>query len=214
MSTLATPVLGEEHPRWENLLEHRFDPSAPEPAGWDDAVAHLDACSACRARALSIDPTLGFRRLPELDVDAAEIEAMQHSVALLRRNRQLSAQQGEVLQEAHQARAWRWWRPAAAALAVGMGLGLAGGSLPTAPEPGVGATATLPVLRSVGAPGSGTFRSFGTLDEGQSFDTFDDPVVEGVESPDARVYQFRASTALADDETIDIAWVIDPNIDV
>src|SRR5262249_36619722 len=56
-------------PDWRGLAAPRFDsPGAAtgEPAGWAEALAHLDGCPACRRAALEADPTLLFRRLPAL----------------------------------------------------------------------------------------------------------------------------------------------------
>lgn len=50
-------------PDWRALTAHRDDPRAPEPEGWDDALAHFDGCSRCRPAALAADPSLLFRRL-------------------------------------------------------------------------------------------------------------------------------------------------------
>lgn len=50
-------------PDWRTLTAHRNDPRAPEPEGWDDALAHFDGCSRCRPAALAADPSLLFRRL-------------------------------------------------------------------------------------------------------------------------------------------------------
>src|SRR5262249_26577001 len=61
---------------------------------WNGALAHLDAgCPDCRESALRADPLLAFRRLPELELsaaeEAAEVEAMQGAVAALLRARSL-----------------------------------------------------------------------------------------------------------------------------
>jgi|GEM_PF-5519374 len=216
MSHATQPTFGATHPALEELLEHRFDPSLPQPEGWDEFVAHLDECSSCRARAVEIDPTLGFRRLPTVEVDASDIAAMVQSVAVLRRNRELTGAQGGI-EEARQARSGRWWFPAVAALAVGMGLGMAGGGVPLAPEMSTGGVAgNLSSLRTTTLPGE--VRDAASLDAvvdalGAS-DNFNEPVLEGVENPAARIYQFRGNTSLAEDETIAVAFVIDPTIDV
>lgn len=52
-------------PDWRALTAHRNDPRAPEPEGWDDALAHFDGCGRCRPAALAADPSLLFRRLRE-----------------------------------------------------------------------------------------------------------------------------------------------------
>ena len=216
MSNTARQDIDRTHPAWESLLEHRFDASFPEPEGWNEALAHMDDCAQCRTRAVAIDPTLGFRRLPAVEVDADDITAMLQSVSLLRRNRELTGAQ-EAGAEARQARGNRWWLPTAAALAVGMGLGMTGGGVPLVPKASThGIEVAMPSFRAITATGG--FRDFGSLDtlvdSKGAFNSFNEPVLEGVENPAARIYQYRSNPSLAEDETIAVAFVIDPTIDV
>lgn len=67
-------------PNWRELLNLRFESSA-EPEGLADALAHFDACPACRREACRIDPTLIFRRLPAADLDF-EVEAERMRLAV------------------------------------------------------------------------------------------------------------------------------------
>ena len=70
-------------PDWRQLAAAR-DTSPDEPAGWEDALRHLDDCAACRRAAVEADPLLAFRRLPAPTFAADEVEAMRLRVAALR----------------------------------------------------------------------------------------------------------------------------------
>lgn len=73
-------------PDWISLAAARE--RGDEPAGWAAAVEHSDGCKLCRREALRADPLLVFRRMPALELPAAEerseVEAMQQAVAALR----------------------------------------------------------------------------------------------------------------------------------
>lgn len=77
---------------WLPLLDHRFDPEAAEPADWPRLRTHLDGCARCREEACAIDPTLAFGRMPEVQIDAADIASMKQAVATLRRGRALETE--------------------------------------------------------------------------------------------------------------------------
>ncbi len=70
-------------PDWRQLAAAR-DASPGEPAGWNEALRHLDDCPACRRAAVEADPLLAFRRLPAPALAADEVEAMRLRVAALR----------------------------------------------------------------------------------------------------------------------------------
>ncbi len=70
-------------PDWRQLAAAR-DASPDEPAGWDEALRHLDDCPACRRAAVEADPLLAFRRLPAPTFAADEVESMRLRVAALR----------------------------------------------------------------------------------------------------------------------------------
>ena len=70
-------------PDWRRLAAAR-DASPDEPAGWDEALRHLDDCPACRRAAVEADPLLAFRRLPAPALAVDEVEAMRLRVAALR----------------------------------------------------------------------------------------------------------------------------------
>lgn len=76
-------------PNWRELCARREEDAADAP-GWHSAMIHLDDCPACQKEALDADPTLLFRRLPELEVDAEEVRAMQRAVAGMRRSEPLA----------------------------------------------------------------------------------------------------------------------------
>lgn len=63
--------------------------AAAAAARWDAALHHLDGgCQDCRRQALAADPTLVFRRLPRIELDAAaeaaEVAAARQAVAAMR----------------------------------------------------------------------------------------------------------------------------------
>jgi hypothetical protein len=121
-------------PDWHRLAAAR-DASPGDPPGWDDAVAHLDGCAACRGAAVVADPTLVFRRLPALTVGTDEVEAMLVRVAALRGARGV----GRPLTSRRLPRPYGRWQPAAAAAALAFAA-LAGGHAP----PGAPRVATVP----------------------------------------------------------------------
>ncbi len=69
-------------PDWRRLAAAR-DADRTDPAGWDEAIRHLDACPHCRPAALAADPLLVFRHLPAPALAADEAEAMRLRVAAL-----------------------------------------------------------------------------------------------------------------------------------
>jgi hypothetical protein len=78
-------------PDWRGIaLEREADPLV-DPAGWDEARAHLALCEACRREALAADPLLLFAGLPLAASEVAPtaaITAMQDSVlAMVRASR-------------------------------------------------------------------------------------------------------------------------------
>jgi hypothetical protein len=71
-------------PDWRRLAAER-DAAPGDPAGWEDALRHLDGgCPRCRAAAIAADPLLAFRRLPAPGFAADEADAMRLRVAALR----------------------------------------------------------------------------------------------------------------------------------
>jgi hypothetical protein len=79
-------------PRWDRLVAFRYEgPAAQEPAGWQEALEHLDSCPACRDAALTADPSLAFRHLPEVTLGADELEGLRSGVDALRRADRIEA---------------------------------------------------------------------------------------------------------------------------
>ena len=99
-------------PDWRQLAAHR-EREGTDPEGWTAAMEHFDACPPCRREALAADPLLVFRRLPAMELGAAEerseIEAVRQAVATMRTARRLEARRSFA--------GWRRWT-AAAVLAV------------------------------------------------------------------------------------------------
>jgi hypothetical protein len=110
-------------PDWRRLAGHRRELGGAEPEGWGAALAHLAGCRLCRGEALAVDPTLIFRRLPELSLEgdalAAEVAALQQGVATLRAASRLQQEPRRFAR----ASGWKSWA-AAAAVAAGAGAGL------------------------------------------------------------------------------------------
>jgi len=71
-------------PDWVALADDRDDGSRGE-ALWLDALEHRESCAPCREASLVVDPTLMFLELPEIEVNEAEIVAMQERVNIARR---------------------------------------------------------------------------------------------------------------------------------
>jgi hypothetical protein len=74
-------------PDWPALVAARDAALADgaAEAAWVEALDHLDGCAACRRPALATDPTLLFRSLPRVEVNAAEVASMRQAVASMRR---------------------------------------------------------------------------------------------------------------------------------
>lgn len=185
-------------PDWRALTVHRKDPLSEEPAGWQEALAHLDGCPACRREAPAADPTLLFRRLPALDMsalgpaaEAAEVESMIQAVATLRTARRL-----ETPERASRA-AWKRWSAAAALATVALSLGAGHGLRREAAV----SLSSLPVpsrSRTVIPAGEVTPR----------FASDQVPVVEELNRPAARVYQMDGGKNLS------VVMIVDERLDV
>ena len=101
------------------LLAHRFDPEAPEPAEWPEVAAHLAECADCRRRALALDPSLlfgGLGRRPA-PVAASPEEMIQAVTAMRRAERVERAERGES------PRHWRGWTAAAGIVLMALSFG-------------------------------------------------------------------------------------------
>jgi hypothetical protein len=170
-------------PDWTGLVAAREGAGA-EPAGWAEAIAHLDACPRCRPEAVAADPLLVFRRLPALEMSAGaehdEAESMRQAVAAMRTAKRLESRQRFA--------GWRRWT-AAAVLAVAS-LSVSWDKVPrpeAAPEP---AQAAAPAVEAPVAP-----RPAGPA------------ALEALEGPDTRVYQMNGQGMTA-------FMIVDKKVDV
>jgi hypothetical protein len=166
-------------PDWRALAAHRFARDGEEPAGWADALAHLDECPACRRDAPAADPTLLFRRLadpaasdraPGFD-ERAEVEAAIQAVSALRAARRVTGRRGL-------GRAAGWGRWAAAAVLALLALSLENQGVPG------GAAFVEEIAGPAALPSAG-----------------------GVDQPDARVYHLASegmSVVMIVDESLDV----------
>lgn len=107
-------------PDWPSLRTQRDQ----RPELWDEALEHLDGCPECHEAALAAEPTLLFRGMGEITVDAGEIAAMKSAVSTLRRSEALQ----ETLEHPARRVSTGWLRAAAVAAAV-VGATLLGGGL-------------------------------------------------------------------------------------
>ncbi|MEZ5333296.1 MAG: hypothetical protein R2991_14925 [Thermoanaerobaculia bacterium] len=79
---------------WRRLLAHRFELDGTVPSEVAEALAHLDVCPTCRARAVAVDPLLvfrGARALPEPADAAAMVDAVRAGRRLRSVERRASA---------------------------------------------------------------------------------------------------------------------------
>ena len=154
-------------PDWTRLVALREGADA-EPAGWAEAMAHLDACPRCRREAVAADPLLVFRRLPAVEHDErAEAESMCQAVAAMRTARRLDAHQRFA--------GWRRW--AAAAVLATASLSVSWDKVPRA-EPERAA-----LQPAVAAPAIPATTAPATL--------------EALDGSDARVYQMNGEDLTA-----------------
>ncbi|HEY2295428.1 MAG TPA: hypothetical protein VGM86_32395 [Thermoanaerobaculia bacterium] len=155
---------------WTRLVALREGADA-EPAGWAEAVAHLDACPRCRREAVAADPLLVFRRLPAVEMTAgderAEAESMRQAVAVMRTARRLQSRQRFA--------GWRRW--AAAAVLAAAALSVSWDKTPR-PAPAVPTAADL-VAPAEPLPAAGG------------------ATLEPLDGSDARVYQMNGQGVTA-----------------
>ena len=160
-------------------------PSDETPAGWREALAHLDGCAACRDRALAADPTLLFRRLPEVTADAELVRDVRRGVETLRRARRVEA------------RALRGPGVLAGALAAS-GPSVTPRSDGLEPFPGTRAPGSF----SGGFPVSGLAGAEALAAVGT-----EEAALDQIERPDASVYHI-------DDDQLAVVMVVDASLDV
>lgn len=185
------------HPDWTALMAARD--GGDDPAGWSDALDHMDACEPCRRQALSLDPLLVFRRLGPATAVAtvpSEADSMKAAVAAMRRARRVEST--DTAAGHPSAATWTSWRRIAAAAVLVASL--AGGS-----------TLLLNPLSPDGVP-SGTNGSAGVttsavvpLSSGVGQDA--PPLLENLDRPDADVVQFGG-------EEMAVVMILDAGLDV
>ena len=109
-------------PDWQALAA-RVEAGPGDAPEWRSALRHLDECPACQAAAPAFEPTLFFHRLPALEADRGEIEAMKQAVTSMRRGQVIEHRRKPVMQS--------WLRVAAlAAVLLGSLLLRGAGSVP------------------------------------------------------------------------------------
>jgi len=191
-------------PNWSALVAFR-DARGGDPPGWEENLAHLDACPACRRQALAADPTLAFRRLPRPDVKAADIDAIRQGVAALREASRLGLARPEPPPAGHEdgrtdegeprqgRRGWGWLpgatRIAAAVVLVVVALALAPGN---------------PLTLGDFTPITTAAREGVTSPAGVEATM---PLIEDLDLPDPRVYQIA-------EEDIQVVMVFDESLDL
>jgi hypothetical protein len=200
-------------PDWTALTAHRHDRNhreGSEPAGWGEALTHLDGCTLCRRQALAADPTLVFRRLAAVPAAAmtpaeerSEADSVRAAVAAMRAASRLDSLRLDSLNTRPRTSSlWKRWSMGAMAAV----LALAAVVVPS--------ERVVPSSSSKVAADAAIFREgrveVGPLDEpvaaAQQVD-LEESVVEGVNLPDARVYHMSGdglSVVMVVDESLDI----------
>ena len=195
-------------PSWRRLTAHRLAaPDAEPPAGWEAALEHLEGCSACRQEAYAADPSLAFRRLPEVPVGAEEVARMRAGVDALRRAQAVDYRADRVAgAAAAPSRAAGGWKRLAAAAVLVAALLAVHGSRPFDPAATSRAGAVEPALPADAAldPWTG-----GAGIEPEILELWASlPVaVDDVDHPTASVYHI-------DDEDVDVMMVVGDGLDV
>jgi len=142
-----------------------------EPAGWAEAVTHLDACPRCRREAMAADPLLVFRRLPVAEMpeaeERAEAESMRQAVAAMRSAKRLESRRSFA--------GWRRWAAAAVLTVASLTLG---DRAPVELNPAVAEPATASAAGAVAVAAAPAAPSPAAT-----------AVLERLDGSDARVYQ-------------------------
>jgi hypothetical protein len=187
-------------PDWTALAAHRREPSGPaaaEPAGWSEALAHLDGCRLCRRAALTADPTLVFRRMaavPAVSMSEAQVrseaDAVRAAVAAMRAASRLDSLEPRP-------RTSSVWRRRSMG-AVAAALALVAVAVPAGHD--------VSERLAKGSADAAIFRE-GRIDVAPKEVDLEEPVVEGVNLPDARVYHMN-------DEGLSVVMVVDESLDI
>jgi hypothetical protein len=196
-------------PDWIALTAHRHDRNhrdTAEPAGWSAALAHLDGgCKVCRRQALAADPTLVFRRLAAVPAavmtpaeERSSADAVRSAVAAMRAASRLDSL------EARPRTSSVWRRRISMAAVLALALVAPVGRSRSEHPPQIARTDGDAAIFSQGRV------EVGPVDEpmpaAQQVD-LEEPVVEGVNLPDARVYHMSGdglSVVMVVDESLDI----------
>jgi hypothetical protein len=176
-------------PDWRRLAAAR-DASPADPAGWEDALVHLDGCAACRRAAVEADPTLIFRRLPALALGEGEVEAMRLRVSALRGARAVTGPAASTRLLPRRLA----WQPVAAAAALAVAM-LAGGHAPG----GISGAGATPAAASRALPGS--------MPPELGAELAAQPLLEELDQPYDHVVQWNA-------EDVSMVLVVDERLDV
>jgi hypothetical protein len=151
-------------PSWSTLVVHRYRRLGEEPAGWQEALCHLETCERCRREALLADPTLLF--VDRMPVESTADPAIGVGDVLARARLE---EQGSRLRR-------RIWLAAAAALILTLGLSQGVRRLvPSESDSTVASPA-----RPAGEP----------VVELQTSPEL--PLIDGLANPETRVYQVAA----------------------
>lgn len=199
--------LREMHPDWRPLLAHRFEADAAEPEAeiWAEAMAHFDRCAECRRAAVAIDPTLGFRRLPSAVVsmsasqEADEVARMIAAVSVLRAEQRVT----------HRAERTPWarWSVAAALVLAVVSVGTLGNRSPHG-NPGSAGSDRAERSPQIDAPQAAVFvPASSDLEISNGLSPRVGTAVEGIDRPDARIYQY-------DGDQMSVVMIVDESLDV
>ncbi len=146
-------------PDWSRLAAARTSEET-EPEGWTEAVAHFDSCSLCRKEALKADPLLVFRRMPSVEITPAEERLEIESM----QQAVAAMRTARRLETRGRFAGWRRW--AAAAVLAGVSLSVGRDKVPQLEQ--AASAPPAPVVSSGYAAA---------------------PVLDGIDRPEARVYE-------------------------
>lgn len=173
---------------WRSLLAHRFDDNLEVPVGWPAAEVHLADCAECRRDALAIDPTLAFRGAAAWTSAPGESAAIVQAVHTLRRASDLESTTAGARREPIVRARSRDRGPAAAAALFALVLALRPA---TTSHNEVSRVNFDPVPTAQLLPAARPAA----------------PAIEGVDRPDARVYEWGA-------DDLSVVMVVDESLDV
>lgn len=179
-----------EWARLEPMISRRLaGDGASETLLSSASFAHLEDCPGCRRAALALDPTLALRALAEpmsQDAERDEVEAMRLAVATLRRSGATAPAAGGAA---------RWWKTAA-------GAALVAGALYQLPLPSM-------ARRSPASTLLGTIAAANLAPAPSVLpaEFSNQPVVEDLDRPDARVYQLGGGD-------VSVVMIVDESLDV